>query len=768
MSFGRKIANRIVLAYLLPLGFTLVIGILIIHLHGDRIRLRDYAIGMVIVLIPAVVIGRLLTQPITQHLSQLRRGAEQIERGDYQSRVASVNEDEFADLARAFNHMADVIASRESDLRTQNQVLASLNHRFESVLNAANDGIAMLDRSGHFVLINRRFGELLGTRPEALLHHTVDNTQPALLERLARLSGRLAALLPNDSQDAQGVAEEIIALDGPDPRFLQFYTAPVQGEDGRETIGRILALRDVTRERELDKMKTDFISVVSHELRTPLTSIKGYTDLLLSGATGELTELQAEFLGIIQGSTTRLSNLINDILDISRIESGSIALRHEPIDYRRIVSDTLRLMKAAADEKQISIDAGLPENIPAVRGDADKVTQVLTNLVSNAIKYTPEGGWVKISLEVAGEASVTTCVADSGIGVAPEDQKKLFQKFFRADNSSTREAGGTGLGLVIAKTIIELLGGAIWVESDPGRGSRFYFTLPIYLETSPLPAPVATALPERGIGLVLIVDDDAFVRSLVRHALHRRGYGTLEASDSGEACRKARLHKPDAVTLDMMMPDMDGLRALRALKSDPATAPIPVVVVSVLGDPSRGDLAMGAFSFLQKPLSHHDLRAVVTATVLSTAGAGRALAVCKPDSAVCQDLVEAASKLHADGITLDILETASDAVAYVITEAPSLVLLDTAMSDGDLFELISALKAEEEAARIPIVLLTDDILSEGLHFHTGIMAADNTALLDYLCEQLGAAIPKPVLPIYPEAFEEKFVETEEQGMSRYV
>jgi PAS domain S-box-containing protein len=758
MSFGRKISNRIVLAYLLPLGFTLVIGILIIHLHGDRIRLRDYAVGMVIVLIPSVVIGRLLTLPITQHLSQLRRGAEQIEHGDYQSRVAVANEDEFADLARAFNHMADVIASRESDLRTQNQVLASLNHRFESVLNAANDGIAMLDRSGHFVLINRRFGELLGARPEAILHHMADDAHPALLERLAHLSSRLAALLPSDTQ---GVAEEIIALDGPDPRFLQFYTAPVQGEDGRETIGRIVALRDVTRERELDKMKTDFISVVSHELRTPLTSIKGYTDLLLSGATGELTDLQSEFLGIIQGSTTRLSNLINDILDISRIESGSIALRHESIDYRRIVSDTLRLMKAAADEKQISVDASLPENIPAVRGDADKVTQVLTNLVSNAIKYTPEGGWVKVSLEVAGEASVTTCVADSGIGVAPEDQKKLFQKFFRADNTSTREAGGTGLGLVIAKTIIELLGGAIWVESDPGRGSRFYFTLPIYLETSPHPAPVATALPERGIGLVLIVDDDAFVRSLVRHALHRRGYGTVEASDSIEACRKARLHKPDAVTLDMMMPEMDGLRALRALKSDPATSPIPVVVVSVLGDPSRGDLAMGAFSFLQKPLSQPDLRAVITATVLSATGAGRALAVCGPDSAVCKDLRDAAAKLGPDGITLDILETASDAVAYVIMEAPSLILLDTAMSDSDLFELISALKAEEEAARIPIVLLTDDILSEGLHFHTGIMAADNTALLEYLCEQLGLAIPKPVLPIYHEV-------SEEQGMSRYV
>ncbi len=163
---------------------------------------------------------------------------------------------------------------------------------------------------------------------------------------------------------------------------------------------------------------------------------------------------------------------------------GGIEIKHEPIDYRQIVSDTLRLMKAAADEKQISMDASLPETIPPVRGDTDKVTQVLSNLVSNAIKYTPPGGWIKVSLEVTGEASVMTCIADSGIGIASEDQKKLFQKFFRADNTSTREAGGTGLGLVIAKTIIELLGGAIWVESEAGRGSRFYYTLPLYLDTS--------------------------------------------------------------------------------------------------------------------------------------------------------------------------------------------------------------------------------------------------------------------------------------------
>ncbi len=733
MTFGRKIANRIVLAYLVPVAFMLALGILVIHFHGDEIRLRDYALGMALMLIPALVIGRLLTYPITAHLEQLRRSAELIEHGDYSARVVPGSEDEFADLARAFNHMADVLASRESALREQNQTLASVNHRFEAVLNAANDGIAMLDTDGCFVLVNRRFGELLGTRAPLLLHHTLEEARPLLIDKL---SHRLAALAPTETR---AVAEEIIALEEPDRRFLQFYTAPVAGVDGSEVIGRIIALRDITRERELDKMKTDFISVVSHELRTPLTSIKGYTDLLLSGAAGENTELQSEFLGIIQLSTTRLSNLINDILDISRIESGTLKIKHEPIDYRHLVADALRLMKAAADARDISMDAALPETIPLVRGDADKVTQVLTNLVSNAVKYTPEGGWVKVSLEVTGDTSVTTCVADSGIGVAPEDQPKLFQRFFRADNSSTREAGGTGLGLVIAKTLIELMGGTIWLESEPGRGSKFYFTLPLFLETGNAPAPTPVALPERGIGLVLIVDDDAYVRSLIRHALHRRGYGTLEASGCAEAQQKARLHKPDAVTLDMMMPGMDGLKTLRALKNDRATAPIPVVAVSVLGDPAHGDLSLGTFSFLQKPFTLAALIETLTGVT------GNALAICAADTDTSRGLLAAAPTLAADrGLTLTVAENPADAVAYVITETPGVIVLDTALPDAALFDLLTALKAEEEAARIPIILLTDDIAGTGPPCAADVDTGG--ALLDTLCEQLSRAIPPWEMP----------------------
>ncbi len=761
MSFHRKIANRILLANLAPLPFVLIIGVGLYFARRQHLHLLvgHFVGALALGYILGVVVARQFTRQYTIRLAQLRRGAERIEAGDYKARLQVGHvQDEFSDLARAFNHMADVIAARERALREQNQVLAGLNHRLESVLNATTDGIALLSREGRFALVNRRMCELLGTRPEALIHQSLAEVQPDLMRRLGRperLASRLAALTEDDLRDPIGVAEETIELTHPQHKFLQIYTAPVQGEHGDQVIGRIIALRDVTRERELDKMKTEFISVVSHELRTPLTSIKGYGDLLLSGAAGPTTELQSEFLGIIQDGTTRLTNLINDILDISRIESGRIELRHDPIDYQQIVRDTLRMMKAAADEKQIRLEEVLPDALPLVCGDADKVTQVLTNLVGNAIKYTPREGWVRVSLEVAGGDGVTTCVADSGIGIGPEDQKRLFQKFFRADNSSTREAGGTGLGLVIAKTIVELLGGAIWLESEVGRGSRFFFTLPV---SPPEEAPAAVPLPDRGIGLVLVVDDDAFVRGLIQHHLHRRGYGTVGAEGGADALQKARQHKPDVVTLDIMMPGMAGFRLLRALKLDPATATIPVVILSVIGDPARGDLSLGAFSFLQKPVDEQRLAETIAAALVSAHGSlpapafpargvagetiwARVLSVSPDTDAHYSEA--ALGRLAGHGIALSHVRSAAEAVARTIADSPDILLLDTALPEGELFDLISALKAEEEAARIPIVLLTEDISDEGIHFHLGGGLAENNISLDYICDQLERVLARP-------------------------
>lgn len=233
---------------------------------------------------------------------------------------------------------------------------------------------------------------------------------------------------------------------------------------------------------EASEAKTQFVSVVSHELRTPMTSIKGYTDMLLSNMVGELNETQHRFLEIIRANAERLNHLVNDLLEISRIEAGRLKLHIEPLRLEDIVSDVVASLEKQIADKELSVSLSIPDNLPLVLGDRNRVTQILTNLVSNAYRYTTSGGQIAISVEQFvsnGSQFVMTRVADTGIGISPKDQDKLFSRFFRADHPVVREQGGTGLGLSIVKSIVEMHRGRVWVESELGVGSTFSFTLPI-------------------------------------------------------------------------------------------------------------------------------------------------------------------------------------------------------------------------------------------------------------------------------------------------
>jgi signal transduction histidine kinase len=481
---------------------------------AETVRVAMTWAGPLVALVLALLIGRSILLGVTRPLEDLTRATETLERGGGGSAGASASfllldghgsaatgeampDDEIGDLQRAFVRMTRTIGQREAVLRAQNEALGALNRRIEAVLNATNDGILMLSREGGFSVVNQKAGELFGLDPDVLLDQTWEQGAPLLLGRCknpADQRARFEALL----EDATAVADETLELAEPRPAVLRVYSAPVRREaamaeatptnensqaNERLLLGRIFVLRDVTRETAVDRMKTEFISVVSHELRTPLTAIKGYVDLMAGGHTGPLNPIQTEFLTIVQNSTARLSALINDMLDISRIESGRIEVRHDALDYVRVARDVITTLRHEADAKQITLALEAPDDLPAVRGDADRITQVLMNLLSNAIKYTPKGGRVQVRIE-PDKGFVTTCVADSGIGISLDDQKRLFQKFFRADNSLTREAGGTGLGLAITKAIVEKLNGGIWVESEVGRGSRFFFTLPVVEESA--------------------------------------------------------------------------------------------------------------------------------------------------------------------------------------------------------------------------------------------------------------------------------------------
>jgi signal transduction histidine kinase len=253
----------------------------------------------------------------------------------------------------------------------------------------------------------------------------------------------------------------------------------------------------VTQERELDRMKSEFVSQVSHELRTPLTAIKGFTEMLLDRDAGEINEEQEEFLKVITSNVDRLVLLINDLLDMSRIESGRLQLKLEAIDLEEIVQSVATTMRPLVNGKQQTLVVHIEPDLPRALGDHDRILQVVTNLVSNAHKYTPADGFISVAVGRVGE-ELGVAVQDTGIGIGPEDLARLFTRFFRVDSSLTREIGGTGLGLSITKSIVELHGGSISVASEPGKGSTFSFVLPIApsgLEDSPAEDAEGTSAP---------------------------------------------------------------------------------------------------------------------------------------------------------------------------------------------------------------------------------------------------------------------------------
>lgn len=337
-----------------------------------------------------------------------------------------------------------------------------------SIVSTMPAGAWLCDTGGNLLVSNSMFQEFFG--------ETVPD------EPLDQMLAQIAAVLPEGDpfpetvrqliHDPQAVAEGQLRLTT--GYTLQWSSAPVG--KGQSRVGRLFTFLDVTELAELDRLKSEFVNTVSHELRTPLTSIMGYLSLVLAEAAGPLQEQQREFLNVVARNTNRLANLINDLLDIQRIESGRMPIHLSPTSLAPVVRQVAETFRVQAEQKGLSFTVNVPEDLPLINADPDRLTQVVANLVSNAVKYTKEGS-VTISVSSTGER-VELEVADTGIGISPADQKRIFEKFYRAEHPYAREVGGTGLGLPIVKTIVEEHGADLRVESQVGRGSRFIVSFP--------------------------------------------------------------------------------------------------------------------------------------------------------------------------------------------------------------------------------------------------------------------------------------------------
>jgi signal transduction histidine kinase/CheY-like chemotaxis protein len=367
------------------------------------------------------------------------------------------------------------------------------------------------------------------------------------------------------------------------------------------SVDLVNALKARTAEVEVaSRHKSEFLASMSHELRTPLNAVIGFSEVLLERMFGDLNDRQEEYLRDIWSSGKHLLELLNEILDLSKVEAGQMTLEPTEFSLQEALGHGLALVRERAARHGIRLGLEVAPEVGLVRADELRIRQVIVNLLSNAVKFTPDGGRVEVRARTEGSEVLVT-VADTGTGVAAADRERIFESFQQGGRrASTTE--GTGLGLTLSKRIVELHGGRIWVESELGVGSTFGFAIP-----AGVPAPAAGAVaddPGRadGKGTVVVIDDDRRSIDLLTVYLEAAGLRVVSASDGRRGVELIRALKPAIVVLDILLPGLDGWQVLESLKADPATAAIPVVVVSILDERGRG-LALGAAEYLVKPVS---------------------------------------------------------------------------------------------------------------------------------------------------------------------
>ena len=520
------------------------------------------------------------------------------------------------------------------------------------------------------------------------------------------------------------------------------YNATTLHDRDRSLQGVFAAARDVTelkrfeqtlrqKNAELEaanRMKSEFLANMSHELRTPLNAIIGFSEVLKDGLLGDMTDQQRGFIGDIFNSGKHLLLLINDILDLSKVEAGKMLLDLEVLAVETLLKNSLSIVreKAAARQVRLSMHA---EGLGSVNADGRKLKQIVYNLLSNAVKFSGEGGEVTLRAKVVPRAGVGTLsgpwaaricaspesnepeflelsVTDTGIGISPEGLEKLFQPFSQIDSGLARKFEGTGLGLAMVKLLAELHGGSVAVQSAVGQGSCFTVWIPL---RSSEPASDDRSLRNRsnlplGVPLALIVEHDVQAAELIRLQLEAEGFGVLHASTAESAMAIAKESALALITLEVMLPDTDGWQFLTQLKRVPSLARVPVLIISIVADRNQG-LALGAAAVLEKPISRQELLDALTRLGLYPVPQGDTLSVLIiDDDPAAVELI--AVRLAGLDVVVERAYGGREGIAAARRLRPDLIVLDLMMPDVNGFDVVDELRQQTETAHVPIMVLT--------------------------------------------------------------
>jgi signal transduction histidine kinase/DNA-binding response OmpR family regulator len=726
-------------------------------------------LGLVLSVLATILLARRMVAPIRR----LQDGAARVGRGELDHRIDIRTGDELEALAKEFNAAAAQLQDSQRDLeqkvaqRTEEltrsvaelralgevggavsssldlpTVLSTIVTRAVELSNADAGTIYEFDESADLFIPRANYG---------LSEETVETLRESHIRVGDGAVGRAAAVravvqISDIEQDPSYDLREIIQRAG----FRALLALPLLREERvigglvvrRRTPGEfpadvvrllqafaaqsVLAIQNARYFHEIQEKseqlqaasqhKSQFLANMSHELRTPLNAIIGVTEMLLEDARDLKRDDEIEPLERVIRAARHLLALINDILDLSKIEAGKMELHLESFAVAPLVEDVVKTIQPLAQKNGNVLVVKCPADIGTIRADQTRVRQALLNLMSNANKFTERGSVTVSVRRTAGDGGerIEMAVADTGIGMTPEQMGRLFEEFVQADASTTRKYGGTGLGLAISRRFCQMMGGDITVESEPGRGSTFTIRLPAeVLAAQPIPvarrAPASQApVPSAISPDVLIVDDDPTVRSVTERFLVREGFSVVTADGGREGLRLARELHPTAITLDVIMPDLDGWTVLAALKGDPVLSDIPVILMTVLDEKNRG-YSLGAADYMVKPVDRERLGAVLRGIVGRVGGD---VLVMDDDDILRRGLLQVLEK---DGWKVREAENGVSGLARLGEAIPNIIVLDLMMPEMDGFEFLEELRHRAEWRDIPVVVVTAKDLTEEDH-----------------------------------------------------